>query len=104
MHFESATIVPDPSVPFAINAADALPGWTVVAGGVGNGDIIYNTIPAGAAEVTLPGPGSFEPILQGSYSVILFGSSGGPTGSPPSGKWGKFHRVPNRCCSMERKM
>jgi hypothetical protein len=93
LNFESATIVTDPSnpyYPYAINAADALPGWVVVAGGIGGGDIAYNDQPAGAAWATLQGPGSHEPILQGNYSVGLFGSSAGQPANAAIGQTGQI--------------
>ena len=93
LNFESATIVPDPSsvyYPNAVDAADALPGWTVVAGGIPSGDILYNTIFLSEASTSLQGPSSVEPILQGNYSVILYGSTGGTPASAAIGQTGQI--------------
>src|SRR5262245_38492465 len=37
--------------------------------------VVYNTVSIGAAAISLHGPGSLEPIIEGSYSVILQSSS-----------------------------
>ena len=58
-----------------VPAEDAIPGW------VPNTSVLYNTVSLGAPAVSLQGPGSLEPILQGNYSVLIQGSSGGAPGS-----------------------
>lgn len=84
LNFESARIILDtssPYYPYAINVTNAVPGWTVTEGVFGP-DILYNTVSTGSPAVSLQGPGSHLPILQGNYSVLLQGSTGGaPTGA-----------------------
>src|SRR6266404_8105725 len=59
------------SVNGLVPTTNAIPGWTAYAYGDSLSAIIYNGLSLGAAEVSLQGPGSLEPIIQGSYSVIL---------------------------------
>jgi hypothetical protein len=81
LDFESAKIVLDqssPYYPYAVNAAKALLGWTVLGGAPGGGDIIYNTVSLGAAAVSIHDTNGFEePILQGRFSVLLQGQFSG---------------------------
>lgn len=83
LNFESARVILDPSSPYypnAINASNALPGWTVT-GSFSAPDVLYNDVSLGAAAVSLQGTNGVEPALQGNYSVLLQGSTaGGPAG------------------------
>ncbi len=80
--FENATITTDPSspyYPYGVYTSSAIPGWTAYISGVPQTDIIYNTRPLDAAEVTLQGTqqtnaSSFTPI-DGNFTVELFGAS-----------------------------
>jgi hypothetical protein len=73
-----------------VPTTDALPGWTAYTYGNPQTSIVYNTLSLGAAAVSLQGPGSLEPILQGSYTVILQGSSGGTPGGAAIGQVGQI--------------
>ena len=73
-----------------VPTSDALPGWNAYAYGNPQSSVVYNTLSLGAAAVSLQGPGSLEPILQGSYTVILQGSSGGTPGSAAIGQTGQI--------------
>ena len=80
LSFESANV--SGYAPGFIPITNALPGWIGYI--VYNealefqfDEVIYNSVSLGAAAITLQGPGSQLPILQGSYSVFLqpqFGS------------------------------
>jgi len=83
-------ITPLNPVNFEVATSNALPAWTAYAYGNPQSSIVYNTVSLGAAAVSLQGPGSLEPILQGSYTVILQGSSGGPPGSAAIGQIGQI--------------
>jgi hypothetical protein len=80
LDFESPAWVSDPTVPapngIFISPTIAIPGWTAYVGGNQVNQIIYNTRPLDAGEVTLQGPGSstLTPI-EGNYTVELYGSS-----------------------------
>lgn len=63
-----------------VAASDGIPGWTAYTYGAPTSQIYYNDISLGAAAVSLQGPGSLEPILQGSYSVELQRATEGPPG------------------------
>jgi hypothetical protein len=79
--FESAVIMPDPASPYypeGVYASNAIPGWTAYIGGVPQTDIIYNDISLGGAWISLHGPGSSQPILSGTYSLLLQPSTVGP--------------------------
>jgi len=76
LDFESANIIPDPTspyYPYAVSVANGLPGWTAY-GGTFAGDILYDTVSLGAAAISIHDTNSHEPILQGSYTVLLQGS------------------------------
>ncbi|MDE3068601.1 MAG: PEP-CTERM sorting domain-containing protein, partial [Verrucomicrobiota bacterium] len=78
--------------PYAVYANDAIPGWTAYIGGVSQSDIIYNTRPLDAAEVTLQGTNSnvLTPI-EGNFTVVLFGaSSSAPQQSAGIGQTGQI--------------
>jgi len=60
-----------------VPATNAIPGWTAYAYGPAS-FIGYNTLSLGSALVSLQGPGSLSPIIQGSYTVYLQGEFAGP--------------------------
>ncbi len=71
LNFESPIL---PIIPYAnseVPIANALPGWQGYLGTFQTGRVVYNTVSIGAAAITLQGPGSPLPILQGSYTVFL---------------------------------
>lgn len=78
LDFESAVIVPDPSGPidvYAVNASDALPGWTVTGGLLPRtGDIVYNDR-LSEPSVAIFGANGYNsgvyPVLAGEFSVDL---------------------------------
>ncbi|HWY30313.1 MAG TPA: hypothetical protein VNX46_06150, partial [Candidatus Acidoferrum sp.] len=69
-------LLPLTPVYFEVPASDGIPGWTAYVGGNQVNQIVYNTRPLDAAEVTLQGPGSsiLTPI-ECNYTVELYGSS-----------------------------
>ncbi len=83
-NFDSGTIVPDltsPYYPYAVYAANAIPGWTAYIGGSSQTDILYNDQPLSNAGISLQGTnGVYEPI-QGQYFVLLQGQFN-PSGVP----------------------
>jgi len=98
-NFEGATIVPDPASPYypnAVNASDALPGWTVV-GLISPNDILYNDISLGATSVSLQGANGSFPSLDGAFSVNLYG--GVPT-SPTGASISQTGLVPLNAASL----
>jgi hypothetical protein len=101
LNFESARIILDTNSPYypnAINAANALPGWTVGGENEAAPDVLYNTTSSGAPAVSLQGPGSFQPILQGSFTVELQGSS---AGAPASVSIGQTGQIPAGSASLQ---
>ena len=50
---------------------NALPGWNGYINGSGVGSVFYNAISLGAPAISLHTTGSIEPILEGSYTVLL---------------------------------
>jgi hypothetical protein len=85
-------ITPLQPMNFQVPTADGIPGWTAYVYGNQTGEIYYNDIALDAAAVSLQGPGSFEPVLQGSYSVFLQGTSTStsPSGSAAIGQTGQI--------------
>jgi PEP-CTERM motif len=81
-------VLPLTSVNGQVSSLDAVPGWTTYTYGFAQTSIAYNTVSLGAAEVSLQGPGSVETIPQGSYAVILQGSTGGTPGTAAIGQTG----------------
>jgi hypothetical protein len=79
LNFESARIILDqssPYYPYAVNATNALPGWTV-RGGVAYPDVLYNDIALGAPAISIHDTNDRgQPAIEGNYSVYLqaFGS------------------------------
>jgi|SRR5579862_5206846 len=81
LDFEQAYIVPDtssPYYPYAVDASQAIPGWTPV--GFLSPDILYNDISLGATSITLCGVNSMfsPPPLDGQFSIDLYGGTEGP--------------------------
>lgn len=79
LDFEEANVSGYPS-PGWVPIADAMPGWSAYVDGpysYGLGEVIYNSVPIGTAQITLQGPGSPYPILQGSYMVFPWPSTSG---------------------------
>src|ERR1035438_4571999 len=106
LNFESARIILDPSspyYPYAVNATNALPGWTV-SGSVTGPDVFYDDVSLGAPAISIHDandPFGLTPI-QGRYSVYIQGS-GSDTGIAQTGQipfgiqsltfWSQFTRV-----------
>jgi hypothetical protein len=93
LNFEQANpvFVSGPDSPYDATTASALPGWTVLIGGVQQSVVTVNNPTLGAPWVSLVGPGThfgFSPI-DGDYSVLLQGYAGtvaiSQTGLIPSG-------------------
>jgi PEP-CTERM motif len=79
LDFEHPTLPLNP-VNGQVPTTAAMPGWIAYTYGSPASQVLYNTVSLGAAAVSLQGPGSLETILQGSYSVELQPSTGGPPG------------------------
>jgi hypothetical protein len=73
-----------------VPASNAIPGWTAYAYGSPIGQVFYNDVSIGAAAVSLQGPGSLLPVIQGNYTVYLQGSTGGMLGSAAIGQTGQI--------------
>ena len=75
LNFENP-IQPLTPVNFEVPTTNAMPGWTAYINGSQVNNVIYNTRPLDAAEVTLQGTNSdsLTPI-QGNFTVALFGAS-----------------------------
>ena len=80
LNFEQAIILTDAGSIFYADAGSAFPGWTAYISGVPQTSIFYNTVPLGAAEVTLQGTnngvysgGTTIPVVQGEYFAMLWG-------------------------------
>ncbi len=71
LYFESPMLplTPDPSGYVPLSAA--LPGWEAYVGGSAVDRIDYNNWSLGGPMISLLGPGSTTPVLQGQYSVFL---------------------------------
>src|SRR6266404_3539068 len=54
-----------------VPTTNAIPGWSAYASGDSLSAIFCNGLSLGAAEVSLQGPGSSDPIIQGNYTVYL---------------------------------
>ena len=79
-----------PSGGGAVLATNAVPGWTPYVYGIPSDSLIYNGLSLGAASVSLHGPGSHQPIIQGSYTVYLQASTAGTPGSAAIGQVGQI--------------
>ena len=78
LNFEDASIVPDassPYYPYAAYASFAIPGWTAT-GFLGPTNIFYNDISLGAPSVSLFGTNGPYPVIDGAFSIDLYGGSG----------------------------
>ena len=87
-------ILPLNPVNSQVSIGNGLPGWTGYGGTIQLNPadkIWYNTISLGAAAISLQGPGSLQPILQGNYTVGLQGSS---AAAPTSAAIGQTGQVP----------
>jgi hypothetical protein len=83
MNFEHATIVVDTSSPYypnAVNASQAIPGWTAI-GFLSPNDILYNTASLGLTSVSILDNNGFPSALAGSFSVYLYGGGGIASGA-----------------------
>lgn len=83
LDFEAATIVRNPSspgAPYAVYATNAIPGWTPVST-LGPNDIIYNTAALGATTVSIFDRNGAYPVIEGAFSIQLYGGGGVPTGA-----------------------
>jgi hypothetical protein len=83
-------VTPLMPVDFLVPTTNGIPGWSAYAYGSSSDYIIYNTISLGAAAVSLQGPGSLQPVIQGSYTVKLQGSTGGTPSSAGVGQVGQI--------------
>jgi hypothetical protein len=79
LNFEAANVLG--FSPGSIPATNGIPGWTGYIGSTSTDIILFNTVSLGDAAISLQGPGSLEPILQGNYSVLFQSSFGGATGA-----------------------
>ena len=78
LDFEDAVITPDPSSPYYPNAVysnDAIPGWTAV-GFLSPNDILYNSASLGTTSVSIFGVNGTPPVLDGAFSIYLYGGGG----------------------------
>ena len=89
LNFENPILPLDPNDPFGVPIANALPGWTGYIGSNQTDRVFYNGISIGAPAISLQGPGSLQPVLQGSYSVLLQGSTAGVPASAAMGQTGR---------------
>lgn len=99
LDFESP-ILPLIPVNFMVPTANAIPGWSVFYSSTGTNQatqIVYNTVNLGAAGVSLQGPGSLEPVLQGQYTVLLQPSYPGGSNVPSIAQTGT---IPNSVQSL----
>src|SRR2546422_521560 len=63
-------ILPLTPVAFMVPITNALPGWTGYVGEYQVDSVGYNGVSYGSSPaISLQGPGSLQPVLQGSYSV-----------------------------------
>src|SRR5450432_2067689 len=81
LDFEDAVITTSGAPQFEAVASDAFPGWTAYISGVPQTYIVYNTVPLGAAEVTLQGINGFISPISGNYTPMLWGAFN-PSGNP----------------------
>ena|SRR5437899_5217559 len=97
LNFENSIITWDPSQPGEVPIANALPGWTGYLGGQPTVHALYNTVSLGDAAISLQGPGSVRPAIEGSYSVILQPSS---AGFPTSAALAQTGQIPSWARSL----
>src|ERR1051326_3377930 len=65
------SVLPLVPVNFQVPITNAMPGWTGYIGGVEVSQVIYDSVSLGSAAISFHDSGSLEPILQGSYTVLL---------------------------------
>jgi hypothetical protein len=77
LDFELANLPTSPSEGI-VSTTLGMPAWTAVSG-LPAGEILYNSSPAGGAEIIIYGS-SYDPalLIQGNYTAYLTGSSAGP--------------------------
>ena len=97
LDFEHPVLPLNPDQYFQVATSNAMPGWTAYTYGSATSAVYYNTLSLGAAAVSLQGPGSLNPPIQGNYSVILQGSTAEPTGSAAIGQTGQ---IPSTALSL----
>lgn len=71
MFFETPVLPLEPTPDRYVAVSNALPGWSAFVGGAQVEWITYNSWSIGGPLISLQGPGSLEPVLQGQYSVSL---------------------------------
>ena len=83
LDFERATIVRDtssPYYPYAVYASNAIPGWTP-SGFLGSNEILYNDISLGAACVSIFDTSGLYPVIDGTFSIQIYGGANGAPGA-----------------------
>ncbi len=70
-------VLPLTPVNSEVPITNGLPGWVGYIAGDQVDHVLYNTVSIGAAAISLQGPGSLAPVLEGNYSAILQCSFGG---------------------------
>jgi hypothetical protein len=83
LNFERATIVRDtssPYYPYAVYASNAIPGWTP-SGFLGSTEILYNDISLGAASVSIFDTSGVYPVIDGTFSIQIYGGANGAPGA-----------------------
>jgi hypothetical protein len=93
LDFERPVLPLNPDLEFQVPITNGLPGWRGYIGGSPVDRVLYNTIALDAAAISLQNPSSpgFQgfPAVQGSYYVLLQGSSVfAPTASAAIGQTG----------------
>jgi hypothetical protein len=73
LNFEDANLSAYGAGPAEVPTADALPGWTVSGNYLGPNEIIYNDLSLGAPSVAIFSTSGYVPVLDGEYSVDLYG-------------------------------
>lgn len=58
-----------------VPAPDAIPGWTAYIDGVSQANIFYNELSLGAPAVAVFGTNGFYNVIDGAYSIDLYGGS-----------------------------
>lgn len=98
--FENPILPLDPNDPSGVPISNALPGWTGYIGANQIQRVFYNTISIGGAAVSLQGPGSLEPVLQGSYTVFLQAQFSPTFPSPVSAAIAQTGQIPSTAQSL----
>ena len=77
--FESTTVqTPPPRQSSVVPFATAFPGWSGIVGGVPQSSALVNGFSLGGAFISLSGPKSLTPVIDGKYSALLIGTDSGP--------------------------